>query len=69
MRGPCDPQAHAKRALDLGLAVEKFEELAEYAREWGNRPLLAHAERARADFSERLQLLEEHTKSVSVVGL
>jgi hypothetical protein len=55
--------------LDLGLAVEKFEELAEYAREWGNRPLLAHAERARADFSERLQLLEEHTKSVSVVGL
>lgn len=53
---------------DLGLALEKLEELEEYAEESGNRPLLGLMERARAEFSERLQFLEEHLKSVSHAG-
>jgi hypothetical protein len=53
---------------DLALALEKLDELEDYARKWGNRPLLGLVERARAEFSERMEFLGEHVEAVSLAG-
>jgi hypothetical protein len=53
---------------DLALALEKLDELEEYAKKWGNRPMLGLVERARAEFSERVEFLGEHVEAVSLAG-
>ena len=57
-----------EEALDLVLALEKLGELEEYAIEWDNRPLLGLVERARDEFTERREFLEEHTRAISYAG-
>ena len=57
-----------EEARDLGLALEELEELEERARKADNRPLRGVVERARAEFSERLELLEENTQTISRAG-
>ena len=54
---------------DLGLALEKFDELEEYAEVWGNRPLLSLVERARAEFTGRQRFLHEHAEAISLKGI
>ena len=50
--------------LDLTLALEKLDELEEYATEWNNRPLLALLERAKVEFEERKTFFNERLGGV-----
>jgi hypothetical protein len=52
----------------LALALEKLDELEEYAAEWNNRPLQGLVDRARTEFTERMELLDKHTEAVSLAG-
>jgi hypothetical protein len=45
-----------------------FEEWDEWARMHDNEPLIRLLERARMEFSERKELLEEHTRAISLAG-
>jgi hypothetical protein len=49
---------------DLTLALEKLDELEEYAREWDNQSLHGLVERARVEFTERKTFLDERLESV-----
>ena len=53
---------------DLGLALEKLEELEQYATEWDNQPIKGLVERARVEFAERKEFLERHAQAVSLAG-
>lgn len=53
-------------ADNLAFALEKLDEL-EWAREY-NGPMFGLVERARAEFSERMELLAEHTRAISLAG-
>ena len=52
---------------NLAFALEKLDKLEEWAREY-NGPMFGLVERARAEFSERMELLAEHTRAISLAG-
>jgi hypothetical protein len=53
---------------DLALALEMFKEWDEWARMHDNGPLVGLLERARMEFTERVELLDKHTDAVSLAG-
>jgi hypothetical protein len=53
---------------DLALALEMFKEWDEWARMHDNEPLIRLLERARMEFTERMELLDKHTETVSLAG-
>lgn len=55
-------------ADNLAFALEKLDELEEWTREYNNGPKFGLVERARAEFSERMELLAEHTRAISLAG-
>lgn len=55
-------------ADNLAFALEKLDELEEWVREYNNGPMFGLVERARAEFSERMELLAEHTRAISLAG-
>jgi hypothetical protein len=58
----------ADEVEDLAFALERFNEWEEQARSDHNEPLIKLLERARAEFSERMEFLEEHTRAISLAG-
>ena len=53
---------------DLAFALEMFDEWDEWARTRNNRPLVGLLERARDEFTERRDFLEEHARAISLAG-
>jgi hypothetical protein len=55
-------------ADNLAFALEKLDELEEWARENNNGPMFGLVGRARDEFTERLELLDKHTRAISLAG-